>query len=200
MGELLSPATQQPASPSLSSTAILPPKCGPVSTSTSVTASPHRTASALASNSCGGGQHSFGISTLSCHCVYDLERVCAFLHCYYDIDMNHLVLVSHTGRNKTVKILVSVWIQLTPVAQLLPEALGLHEDVVINPPLLPGGGPGPGLGVQVEGVVRGHFQTWVQASHSQIIVTRGVNIISQNLEFRTHSRKVHNRLVAVIIL
>ena len=70
---------------------------------------------------------------------------------------------------------------MTPVAQLLPEALGLHEDVVINPPLLPGGGPGPGLGVQVEGVVRGHFQAWVQASHSQIIVTRGVNIISQNV-------------------
>ena len=90
---------------------------------------------------------------------------------------------------------------MTPVAQLLPEALGLHEDVVINPPLLPGGGgPGPGLGVQVEGVVRGHFQAWVQASHSQIIVTRGVNIISQNSEFRTLSRKVHNRLVAVIIL
>ena len=96
--------------------------------------------------------------------------------------MSHLVLVSHTGRNKTVKILVSVWIQLTPAAQLLPEAPGLHEDIVIDPPLLPGGGgPGLGLGVQVEGVVRGHFQTWVQASHSQIIFTRGVNIISQNV-------------------
>ena len=181
LGELLSPATQQPASPSLSSTEILPPKCGPVSTSTSVTASPHCTASALRSTSCGGGQHSFGISTLSCHCVYDLERACALLlHCYYDIDMSHLVLVSHTGRNKTVKILVSVWIQLTPAAQLVPEAPGLHEDIVIDPPLLPGGGgPGPGLRVQVEGVVRGHFQTWVQASHSQIIINRGVNIISQ---------------------
>ena len=122
------------------------------------------------------------------------------IHCYYDIDMSHLVLVSHTTVIKLSKYLVSVWIQLTPVAQLLPEALGLHEDVVIYPPLLPGGGPGLGLGVQVKGVVRGHFQTWVQASHSQIIVTRGVNIISQNSEFRTLSRKVHNRLVAVIKL